>query len=104
MPSGGTLRVIAREVSFDRAQAATHHLPTRGDYIELLVCDSGSGMSEATLARAFDPFFTTKPPGQGTGLGLAMIHSIVRRHGGAIVAESVVGTGTTFRIWLPQAV
>lgn len=104
MPDGGTLRVVARGVSLDRAQAAARHLPTRGDYVELLVSDTGIGMTDAVLARAFDPFFTTKPPGQGTGLGLAMIHSVVRRHGGAIVAESIVGTGTTFRIWLPQAV
>ncbi len=102
MPQGGTLRLYARDVAFDRAQAATHHVPTQGDYIELVVVDSGIGMDDATLARIFEPFFTTKPPGQGTGLGLAMIHSIVRRHGGAIVAESAIGRGTTFRIWLPR--
>jgi signal transduction histidine kinase len=104
MPRGGALRIFAREVSFDRAQAATHHLPAKGDYIELVVADNGSGMDDVTLARAFEPFFTTKPPTQGTGLGLAMIHSTVRRHGGAIVAESVVGRGSTFRIWLPRPV
>jgi signal transduction histidine kinase len=103
MPKGGVIRVYAREHSFDRSQAATHHLPTQGDYIELVVADSGSGMDEPTLSRAFEPFFTTKPPGQGTGLGLAMIHSIVRRHGGAIVGESVIGRGSTFRIWVPRA-
>jgi signal transduction histidine kinase len=102
MPHGGQLRVYAREVSFDRAQAAAHHLPTKGDYIEIVVADTGVGMDDVTLARAFEPFFTTKPPGQGTGLGLAMIHSIVRRHGGSIVAESMVGRGSTFRIWLPR--
>jgi signal transduction histidine kinase len=104
MPSGGTLRVFGREVSLDRAQAGTLHLPTKGDYVELVVADTGSGMDEATLARVFEPFFTTKPAGHGTGLGLAMIHSIVRRHGGGIVAESVLGHGTTFRIWLPRTV
>lgn len=104
MPEGGTLRVYVREISLDRAQAAALHLPTKGDYVELVVADSGCGMDEATLARAFDPFFTTKPAGRGTGLGLAMIHSIVRRHGGGIVAESVLGHGTTFRIWLPRTV
>ncbi|HEY5925932.1 MAG TPA: ATP-binding protein [Kofleriaceae bacterium] len=104
MPQGGSLRMFARELSFDRAQAAAHHLPEKGEYIELVVADTGSGMDEVTLARAFEPFFTTKPPGQGTGLGLAMIHSIVRRHGGAVVAESVVGRGSTFRIWLPRSV
>jgi signal transduction histidine kinase len=104
MPNGGTLRILAREVTFDRGQAAAHHLPTKGDHVELVVADTGSGMDETTLARAFDPFFTTKPAGKGTGLGLAMIHSIVRRHGGAIIAESTVGRGATFRIWLPRTV
>ena len=104
MPTGGSVRVFAREVTFDRAQAATHHLPAKGDYVELVVADTGTGMEEATLARVFDPFFTTKPADRGTGLGLAMIHSIVRRHGGGIVGESVLGQGTTFRIWLPRVV
>ena len=104
MPQGGSLRIYAREVSFDRAQAAAHHLPTKGEYIELVFADTGSGMDDVTLARVFEPFFTTKPPGQGTGLGLAMIHSTVRRHGGTIVAESALGRGSTFRIWLPRAV
>ncbi len=104
MPDGGTLRVHAHPVTLDVAQAAAHHLPARGDYIEILVTDSGAGMNDATLARIFEPFFTTKPPTQGTGLGLTMIHSIVRRHGGSIIAESVLGHGATFRIWLPAAV
>jgi signal transduction histidine kinase len=102
MPTGGTLRIYAREVSFDRAQAATHHLPKQGDYVEIVAADTGTGMDDVTLSRAFEPFFTTKPPGKGTGLGLAMIHSSVRRHGGAIVGESTVGRGSTFRIWLPR--
>src|SRR5690606_32451131 len=104
MPDGGTLRVHARAVTFDTGQAAAHQLPARGDYVGLVVADTGIGMDEATLARIFEPFFTTKPPTQGTGLGLAMIHNIVRRHGGSIVAESVLGHGTVFRIWLPAAV
>jgi len=104
MPDGGTLRIEACAVTFDRGQAATHHLPSKGEYVEVQVVDTGIGMDERTLARAFEPFFTTKPPGEGTGLGLAMIHSIVRRHGGAIVAESSPRAGTTFRIWLPRSV
>ncbi len=102
MPDGGRIEIVARAVTMERAQAATHHLPMNGDYVELSVIDSGVGMDEATLARAFDPFFTTKAPGQGTGLGLSMIHGIVRRHGGSVIAHSAVGRGTTFMIWLPR--
>jgi signal transduction histidine kinase len=101
MPDGGTLTVAAHPVRMARGEAAAHHLPCDGNYVELVVADTGIGMSESTLARAFEPFFTTKPPGQGTGLGLAMVHNIVRRWGGAIHVASIVGRGTTFRIWLP---
>lgn len=100
MPNGGRLRIDARGLLLDRPQAAAYQLPARGAYVELVVSDTGVGMDEATKARAFEPFFTTKPPGQGTGLGLAMIHNIVRRHGGAIVVDSALGRGTTFTLWL----
>lgn len=62
--------------------------------------DNGCGIPKDHLAKLFEPFFTTKPPGQGTGLGLAMTHGIVRRHGGSILVDSELGRGTTFTIWL----
>ncbi len=104
MPSGGKLRVSARAVELDRSQAVEHQLETAGPYVELAVRDTGCGMDAATRARLFEPFFTTKGRGKGTGLGLAMIHGAIRRHGGAIEVESAPGMGTTFRLYLHRRV
>ncbi len=104
MPDGGKARVEGRAIHCDAAQAIARDLPAAGDYVELSVIDAGTGMDEATLARAFEPFFTTKPRNKGTGLGLAMIHASVRRHGGAIEVDSKVGRGTTFRLLFQRVV
>jgi PAS domain S-box-containing protein len=74
-----------------------------GDYIALVVSDTGSGMDEETLTRVFDPFFTTKERDGGTGLGLSLAHSVISQCGGAIDVTSRLGAGTTFRILLPVA-
>ncbi len=102
MPDGGTVIVEARAVHCDAQTAMARNLPAAGHYVEIAIADTGCGMDEATLARAFEPFFTTKL-GKGNGLGLAMLHGSVRRHGGAIEVESVVGVGTTFRLLLQRA-
>lgn len=100
MPDGGELRIAAHSVTFDAPHAVAHQLAGPGEYVELLVTDTGTGMDAPTLARLFEPFFTTKAKGQGTGLGLAMIHGIIRRHGGSIDVTSVPGKGTTFQLHL----
>jgi CheY-like chemotaxis protein len=84
------------------ADAATWPPELRnGPRAHLWIADNGSGMDEATLARVFEPFFTTKQVGQGTGLGLAVVHGIVSVHGGAIHVDSAPGVGTRFDLWFP---
>ncbi|MBI2224957.1 MAG: hybrid sensor histidine kinase/response regulator, partial [Betaproteobacteria bacterium] len=69
--------------------------------VEMAIIDTGCGIPPQNLKRIFDPFFTSKEVGKGTGLGLSVSHGIVRAHGGAIEAESKVGEGATFRVYLP---
>jgi PAS domain S-box-containing protein len=96
MPSGGTLRITIQRMSV-REDAGP--VP-RGDYVRILVSDSGEGMDAATRERIFEPFFTTKDLGRGTGLGLATVHGVVRQHGGYITVDSAPGEGSCFAIHL----
>jgi two-component system cell cycle sensor histidine kinase/response regulator CckA len=100
MPDGGVLTILTNVFTLDAKAAATHRLPP-GDYVDLEVRDTGSGMTPETSARAFDRFFTTKAPGKGTGLGLASVKRVVEWCGGSIDLRSVVGHGTRFTILLP---
>ena len=81
-----------------------HSKPAEFDRVlRLIVADDGPGMAESTVTRLFEPFFTTKPVGEGTGLGLAVVHGIIRTHQGAITVDSKLGQGATFTIYLPAS-
>jgi PAS domain S-box-containing protein len=97
----GRLEVRLTECRVDSGLARSHPDLHVGRYARLFVRDTGHGMSRDTLKRIFDPFFTTKAPGEGTGLGLAVVHGIVQDHGGVIRVESEPGRGTAFHIYFP---
>ncbi len=101
MPRGGRLGFSARVVSVDEARARRTAPLVPGNYVELAVSDSGTGITEEVMNHLFEPFFTTKPRGKGTGLGLSTVYGIVRSHGGAVEIETKVGWGTTFRVLIP---
>jgi CheY-like chemotaxis protein len=100
MPEGGTLTIATGYETIDYPHP---HL-TAGPYVTLSVADSGRGIAEDIKTRIFEPFFTTKAPGQGTGLGLAMVYGIVDAAGGHVAVESTPGEGATFTLYLPATV
>ncbi len=97
----GTLTISVTECEVDAALA--RHRPDLhpGRYVRLSVADTGCGMDPTTLQRVFEPFYTTKPVGEGTGLGLAVVHGIMKSHDGGILLESQLGRGTTFHLYFP---
>ena len=101
--NGGTLRISMHPTEIGAERVPTLGGATPGRYLRLDISDTGHGIDETTLRRIFDPFFTTKNSREGTGLGLAVVHGIIRAHRGAIDVESTVGIGTTFHIYLPVA-
>ncbi|MEZ4585801.1 MAG: PAS domain-containing protein [Gemmatimonadales bacterium] len=98
--SGGRIVVSLSSATLAGEEAVKRHLEP-GPYVMVRVVDNGAGMSADVAARVFEPFFTTKPTGQGTGLGLSVVHSIVHNHGGTITVDSQVGKGTAVTVWLP---
>ncbi len=101
MANKGKLTVTLRAETLDERPSRTRPGLKPGRYARLTVRDTGSGMDKATLSRMFDPFFTTKPLGEGTGLGLSMVHGIVTNCGGAILADSTPGQGARFDVFFP---
>jgi PAS domain S-box-containing protein len=101
---GGTLQVSLQQVCVDPSQSAANTSePEPGSYVQIAVSDTGIGMEQKVLERIFDPYFTTKPLGEGTGMGLAVVHGIVSSYGGRITINSRPGIGTDFYIYLPLA-
>ena len=102
MPDGGRLSIETCAVEFDEASVAQMPQASPGSFACLSVSDTGSGISPEVLPRIFDPFFPTKDIGKGTGLGLATVFGVVLQHHGWITVNSKVGSGTTFRVFLPR--
>jgi PAS domain S-box-containing protein len=103
MPRGGRLLIETRNAEIADAHPRLRDGVRPGRYVILVVSDNGIGMDSETQAHMFEPFFTTKEPGKGTGLGLAIVYGVVKQMGGWVHADSKVGRGTTFEIYLPPA-
>ncbi|MCP4692715.1 MAG: response regulator [Desulfobacterales bacterium] len=100
--TGGALEISLSRVEIEQDSPVAGQLPP-GPYIRLTVSDTGCGISPEDLNRIFDPYFTTKEKGKGTGLGLAVVHGIVKSHGGAVLVKSRVGSGSEFNVYFPAA-
>ena len=101
MPKGGELMITAGNVTLDEAAARTIPGAAAGEYVILGVSDTGTGIAPEIESRIFDPFFTTKPIGEGTGLGLSTVRSILKTCGGVVTLSTQFGKGTTFHVYFP---
>jgi CheY-like chemotaxis protein len=102
MPEGGQLRLTAENMRLETTESRRHAEARAGAFVRLSIEDTGRGIPPEVRDKIFDPFFTTKPTGQGTGLGLAMAHGIIKQHQGWIECHSEVGRGTRFDLYLPR--
>lgn len=101
MPSGGRISIKTKACHFKQDLKRDRAVVPKGKYVGIKVSDTGSGISEDVLPKIFEPFFTTKEIGDGTGLGLSTVYGIIKQTGGFIFADSVVGEGTSFQMYLP---
>ena len=99
---GGTLAISLANVDVDSATAALHIGLESRPYLKLTVSDTGDGMTSDVMERIFEPYFSTREKGEGTGMGLAVVHGIVKSHGGTITVDSKLGQGSTFNVYIPQ--
>jgi CheY-like chemotaxis protein len=100
--SGGKVTITAKLIPANSRHRLVREMQPGQAYVELIVADTGLGMSAETMRRIFEPLFTTKSSTQGTGLGLSIVHGIVRSHGGFIHVESKLGKGSQFHVFLPK--
>ena len=98
---GGVLTIELNDVVLDENFTLAQPGMKPGKYLKLSVSDTGCGMSQEVMERIFDPFFTTKPPGKGTGMGLSVLHGIIKSYRGTVTVESQLGKGTTFCVYIP---
>ncbi len=102
MPDGGRITLRTRNVTLQEAAGFNYRGMPAADYVLIEVEDTGTGIKEDVLEKIFEPFFSTKEPGKGTGLGLSMVYGIIKQTGGFIYADTELGKGTNFRIFLPR--
>lgn len=100
--AGGVIEISLDAVFLDERQAMGYADLRHGAYLKLSVRDTGAGIAPECISRIFEPFFTTKEAGRGTGMGLAVVHGIIKSHGGEILVESKPGKGSTFHVLLPR--
>ena len=101
MPQGGDLKISTANVTVDAMLANQYEDLSVGEYVTVMVQDTGAGMAAQIIPHIFEPFFTTKEQGEGTGLGLSMVYGVVAQSGGCVTVESELGKGTQFQIYLP---